>query len=397
MRKQYMILKRLNLGSLWAVKCFVLLGILIICFLAIPSVSAETITPSPNTGLATNFTITIDSPAQGSVFTDTNVIISGRAAPLSLINIDITDDDLFNTNIQHQVLVHTLGTTTSDKDGNWIFSPQIKFELGKYVIHANFIDPKRGKIEAAAISVSVSNEFGKTENAIFWRNPQFWLLVIPVLLIIIFLVVWKRSHDKQKKVENNEDKVEATKEVVEQIGSEQKEQSDELQEGIELVKEKLIKAATDLIEEELQQDASPDQNDVKKAQPTVNTVPPNVLPNIPSIPSKLFLTALSKPFHSIGEGYGVKIILQDANGNPINATNDINIQLASDSPGCKFSQNAGNAWLDITSVIIPVGTNEKYFYIKDSISGLHTVNVSVISGGNLSPTSQGYSVIAGAV
>lgn len=246
-----------------------------------PPAVASTTTPRP--------AITIDSPATGSVVVQTSMFIAGTAPPNASINIDIQDEDFTRSNIRHETLEHTLGTTTSDGEGNWIFAPQIKVELGKYAISAYIADAKYGKIEAGPVIVSVANVLGKTENVIFWRSYQFWFFVAVLLLIIgglIWMIVRITREGKKRispqltslgttsfgKHERNNDTAGSfvtSKSAIKQLERNKKENMErrqELEKEVAMVKEMLMKTAddvaaagqaTEIIERELRQDNTP--------------------------------------------------------------------------------------------------------------------------------------------
>ena len=92
---------------------------------------AVTPIPTSTPATSTNRTVlTITSPTEGSIMTDSSIVISGKCSPNTLVNIDIFDDDQSIKYIKHEALSHTLGVTTTDKNGDWIFSLQSKLELG---------------------------------------------------------------------------------------------------------------------------------------------------------------------------------------------------------------------------------------------------------------------------
>jgi hypothetical protein len=151
----------------------------------------STFSGTPNPTLAVQATtqaprsiITIDYPSEGAVLVESNLIFSGKAPANTLVSVDITDDDFTNASIEHQTLLHTLGTTTSDGSGKWVFSSQSKLELGKYTVSVSFSDPQYGKIEAGPVRFIVTDVMGKSQNVIFWRSPQFWLFLILIICVL---------------------------------------------------------------------------------------------------------------------------------------------------------------------------------------------------------------------
>jgi hypothetical protein len=89
--------------------------------------------------------------------------------------------------------------------------------------------------------------------------------------------------------------------------------------------------------------------------------------------------AFTTPAQTITAGSPSAIItiqVQDASsGNPLNVAADTTINLTSSSAQGKFSLNA-SPWSDITSVIIPNGSNSASFYYKDTAAGNPTITAA---------------------
>jgi len=165
---------------------------------------AATTIPTPSQVIAqnspqnTSSVISVDSPVEGAVIQNESVIISGKGPVDMLITVNIYDDDFSNIFIKHQSSVHTLGTTTTDKDGNWVYSPAQKLALGRYQVWAYYNDPQKGTIQSNTVHFVVANVLGKTQDVYFWFSSQFWLLVIFVLIIVVVLIYLKYWRSKNK-------------------------------------------------------------------------------------------------------------------------------------------------------------------------------------------------------
>lgn len=70
----------------------------------------------------------------------------------------------------------------------------------------------------------------------------------------------------------------------------------------------------------------------------------------------------------------IKVQIQDQDGNPVNATSNVTVNLSSSSTTGRFSTDK-NTWStsNTHSVTIPSGQNQVTFYYKDSTPGLHTI------------------------
>ncbi|MEI6587572.1 MAG: glycine-rich domain-containing protein [Candidatus Moraniibacteriota bacterium] len=91
----------------------------------------------------------------------------------------------------------------------------------------------------------------------------------------------------------------------------------------------------------------------------------------------------------------MRIQLWDSYNNVANAVSDLTINLTTTSIAGKFSLQNGGAWSDITSLILPSGSNDAFFYYKDTATGTFalTANESLSSG--LVAATQNYIVSAG--
>lgn len=79
----------------------------------------------------------------------------------------------------------------------------------------------------------------------------------------------------------------------------------------------------------------------------------------------------------------IRIQLQDQFGNPTSSTSPINVSLNSSSSSGAFSLNT-TPWQNITSLIIPINTQDAYVYYKDTTSGTQTLTAKANSLGDAS-------------
>jgi cell division septation protein DedD len=89
------------------------------------------------------------------------------------------------------------------------------------------------------------------------------------------------------------------------------------------------------------------------------------------------------------------IQVQDAsNDNPVNVAANTTINLTSSSAQGRFSLNV-SPWSDITSVIIPSGSNSASFYYRDTVVGNPTITTAEFPDYNWTDATQQQTVISG--
>ncbi|MFZ2189017.1 MAG: IPT/TIG domain-containing protein [Candidatus Moraniibacteriota bacterium] len=91
----------------------------------------------------------------------------------------------------------------------------------------------------------------------------------------------------------------------------------------------------------------------------------------------------------------MRIQLRDSYNNVSNAVSDLAISLATTSTAGKFSLQNGGAWADIASLTLPSGSNDAFFYYKDTSTGTFALTADEFPNSGLVAATQNYVVSAG--
>lgn len=136
------------------------------------------------TTVATTLPFEVKAPNHGQVITSSSLTIKGTAPPGALITVTIQDEDYQNTFQAHEVNLLSNGTTTSDKNGEWIYIPATNLVPGRFSVVAAYQNANSGSISTDKIFFTVADNNGATS----WFTIPGGTLIIILVLIIAFLV-----------------------------------------------------------------------------------------------------------------------------------------------------------------------------------------------------------------
>ncbi len=122
----------------------------------------------------------------------------------------------------------------------------------------------------------------------------------------------------------------------------------------------------------------------------------NVIVNAGS-PNKFAFTTAAQTKSAGIESDQMRLELEDQYGNATNALSDLTINLTSTSANGLFSIQNGSSWSSTTSVSIASGSNDTFFYYKDTISGAQTITADETPSQGLSAGTQTFTVSAGSI
>lgn len=128
--------------------------------------------------------LSIAIPSQGQVITTTSLTISGKAPAGVLITVTIQDEDYQKAFQVHEINLITNGTTTSDKNGDWVFIPATNLVPGRFSVSASYLNASNANVSVEKIFFTVADGNGSTS----WFSIPGGTLIIIFVIIIIFLL-----------------------------------------------------------------------------------------------------------------------------------------------------------------------------------------------------------------
>jgi len=147
---------------------------------------------------AGSLTISITKPTQSQVIVTEGFTVSGKAPSGVLITVTIQDEDYQKIFQVHEQNLITNATTTSDRNGDWIYIPSKNLVPGKYSITAAFQNDTTGTISTEKIFFTVADESGATS---WFSIPGSTLIVIATIVIVaIIIIIFRVTGNKKRRI-----------------------------------------------------------------------------------------------------------------------------------------------------------------------------------------------------
>lgn len=134
--------------------------------------------------------ISIESPKSHEVVVNTSAKILGKTMPNVLVEITIVDGDLHRKFIRHTNPARISGTTTSDKNGDWVYVPQYNLAPGETSVVAIYKDSKKGAISSEVVYFTISDDSGAVSVPLISRGWIYGLLIFLAMAISITFTYW---------------------------------------------------------------------------------------------------------------------------------------------------------------------------------------------------------------
>lgn len=143
--------------------------------------------------------IDITRPTQGQIIVSTSLTITGKAPAGSLVTVTIQDEDYQRPFQIHQENLIENGTTTSDRNGDWVFVPSSILVPGKFSVVAAYQSSLTGgSISTEKIFFTVADGAGSTS---WFTIPGFTLIIIIFILIaFLLIIIFKLLSRKKRKI-----------------------------------------------------------------------------------------------------------------------------------------------------------------------------------------------------
>lgn len=142
--------------------------------------------------------LAIAIPTNGQVITSTSLTISGKAPAGALITVTIQDEDYQKTFQVHEMNLIFNGTTTSDKNGDWVFIPPSNLVPGRFSVSVSYLNASNASINTDKVFFSVADSSGSTS---WFTIPGGTLLILTVLIIVaLLIIIFKFVGVKKRKI-----------------------------------------------------------------------------------------------------------------------------------------------------------------------------------------------------
>ncbi len=147
---------------------------------------------------ATPLTISITKPSQSQVIVTEGFTVSGKAPAGVLITVTLQDEDYQKVFQVHEQNLITNATTTSDRNGDWVYIPSKNLVPGKYSVVAAFQNETTGSIGTEKIFFTVADDAGATS---WFAIPGSTLIIIfSVLIIAVIVIVFRITGNKKRRI-----------------------------------------------------------------------------------------------------------------------------------------------------------------------------------------------------
>lgn len=159
--------------------------------------TAETVKPETTT---ISRKITVEKPKAEEIVVNNSLSIIGKAPSSTLIQVMLRDEDTHNNWIEHLSSALLNATTTSDKNGTWVFVPQQTLPPGYYSVTAAYDDATLGFVNTEKMFFTVSDGYGKTSN---FKMPLEAIIALSLILIIsaVLIIIKLLKNRKQLSAE----------------------------------------------------------------------------------------------------------------------------------------------------------------------------------------------------
>lgn len=142
--------------------------------------------------------LAIAIPTNGQVITTTSLTISGKAPAGALITVTIQDEDYQKTFQVHEMNLIFNGTTTSDKNGDWVFIPPSNLVPGRFSVSASYLNASNASVSTDKVFFTVADVNGATS---WFTIPGGTLLILTVLIIVaLLIIIFKFGGAKKRKI-----------------------------------------------------------------------------------------------------------------------------------------------------------------------------------------------------
>lgn len=145
------------------------------------NVSAQAVDPVDGTLL----NISLVNPAQGQIVLSSSLTFTGKAPSGVIVSITLQDEDYQRIFQVHEVNLITNGTTTSDRNGDWVYVPSKSLVPGRYSVIASFQTDSSGSISTDKVFFTVADDTGATA----WFGIPGITLIIIILIVVVALVI----------------------------------------------------------------------------------------------------------------------------------------------------------------------------------------------------------------
>lgn len=166
----------------------------VLSFFSLLKIEAADTVSYPSTPL----TISISNPMQSQVIVTEGFSVAGKAPAGVLITITIQDEDYAKVFQVHETNLITNATTTSDRNGDWIYIPSKNLVPGKYSIVAAFQNNTSGSISTDKIFFTVADETGAT--SWFAIPGSTFIIVMAFIIIALIIVIFRVTGNKKRRI-----------------------------------------------------------------------------------------------------------------------------------------------------------------------------------------------------
>lgn len=130
-------------------------------------------------------TISLSTPSQGQIIVTNSLSITGEAPAGVLITITLQDEDYQKAFQVHETNLILNSTTTSDRNGNWVYVPPKNLVPGRYSVVAAFQNAANSSVTTDKVFFTVADDMGSTS----WFTIPGGTLIVIVVAVIIFLLI----------------------------------------------------------------------------------------------------------------------------------------------------------------------------------------------------------------
>lgn len=142
--------------------------------------------------------LAIAIPTNGQVIVSSSLTISGKAPAGALITVTIQDEDYQKTFQVHEMNLIFNGTTTSDKNGDWVFIPPSNLVPGRFSVSASYLNASNASVSVDKVFFTVADTNGATS---WFTIPGGTLLIISVFVIVaLLIIIFKFMGGKKRKM-----------------------------------------------------------------------------------------------------------------------------------------------------------------------------------------------------
>lgn len=166
----------------------------VLSFFSLLKIEAADTVSYPSTPL----TISISNPMQSQVIVTEGFSVAGKAPAGVLITITIQDEDYAKVFQVHEQNLITNATTTSDRNGDWVYIPSKNLVPGKYSIVAAFQNNTSGSISTDKIFFTVADEAGAT--SWFAIPGSTFIIVLAFIIIALIIVIFRVTGNKKRRI-----------------------------------------------------------------------------------------------------------------------------------------------------------------------------------------------------